>query len=219
MSRKSTRRKGLLSNADKDLRNLPEGPRPAKFRPDEPDLPRDAAVRRYRVRRAGSASRRAGRSRSSSSGCSERLFGRPTVAHAAGRTDAGVHATGLGVSFAAPPWTATSLHRALNALLPPDCWVESVHAMQPGFHARKSAISSPLSLRHRPRSRCGFALPPAVRVGPRSSAGPRGTAALRRRAPRGARFRRPSRRAAPRVATTAAVWPCPPGSREPTDAA
>src|SRR6185312_16750773 len=46
-----------------------------------------------------------------------RLFGRPTVAHAAGRTDAGVHATGLGVSFAAPEtWTTGSLHRALNAL-------------------------------------------------------------------------------------------------------
>jgi tRNA pseudouridine38-40 synthase len=71
-----------------------------------------------------------------------RLFGRPTVAHAAGRTDAGVHATGLGVSFAAPEsWTTGSIHRALNALLPPDCWVESVHAMRPGFHARKSALS------------------------------------------------------------------------------
>jgi tRNA pseudouridine38-40 synthase len=71
-----------------------------------------------------------------------RLFGRPTVAHAAGRTDAGVHATGLGVSFAGPDnWTAASLHRALNALLPPDCWIESVHAMRADFHARKSALS------------------------------------------------------------------------------
>src|SRR4051794_31877622 len=71
-----------------------------------------------------------------------RLFGRPTVAHAAGRTDAGVHATGLGVSFAAPDsWAAPSLHRALNALLPPDCWIESVHGMRPDFHARKSALS------------------------------------------------------------------------------
>jgi tRNA pseudouridine38-40 synthase len=72
----------------------------------------------------------------------ERLFGRRTVAHAAGRTDAGVHALGLGVSFPSPPtWTATDLHRALNALLPRDCWVERVQAMQPGFHARKSASS------------------------------------------------------------------------------
>ncbi len=70
----------------------------------------------------------------------ERLFARRTVAHAAGRTDAGVHATGLAVSFAAPSgWNAATLRRALNALLPKDCWVESVHQMQPGFHARKSA--------------------------------------------------------------------------------
>jgi tRNA pseudouridine38-40 synthase len=72
----------------------------------------------------------------------ERLFARRTVAHAAGRTDAGVHAIGQGVSFGAPPqWTPSALHRALNALLPPDCWVSAVHPMQPGFHARKSASS------------------------------------------------------------------------------
>jgi tRNA pseudouridine38-40 synthase len=72
----------------------------------------------------------------------ERLFGHRSVAHAAGRTDAGVHAVGLGVSFPGPDnWTAPDLHRALNALLPRDCWVESVHPMQPGFHARKSAGS------------------------------------------------------------------------------
>jgi len=51
-----------------------------------------------------------------------------------------VHATGLGVSFSAPvTWTPPGLRRALNALLPRDCWVEQVHAMQPGFHARRSA--------------------------------------------------------------------------------
>jgi tRNA pseudouridine38-40 synthase len=72
----------------------------------------------------------------------ERLFARRAVAHAAGRTDAGVHALGLAVSFTAPAsWTPAALRRALNALLPRDCWVESVHPMQPGFHARKSAIS------------------------------------------------------------------------------
>jgi tRNA pseudouridine38-40 synthase len=72
----------------------------------------------------------------------ERIFGSRTAAYAAGRTDAGVHAVGQGVSFAAPSsWTSQSLHRALNALLPSDCWVESVHPMPPGFHARKSAVS------------------------------------------------------------------------------
>ena len=72
----------------------------------------------------------------------ERIFGRRTVAHAAGRTDAGVHAIGQGVSFSAPPtWTDAALRRALNALLPRDCWVQSVQLMQPGFHARKSALT------------------------------------------------------------------------------
>jgi tRNA pseudouridine38-40 synthase len=72
----------------------------------------------------------------------ERLFAQPASATAAGRTDAGVHALGLGVSFPAPDgWTAPSLHRALNALLPRDCWIARVDAMQPGFHARKSATS------------------------------------------------------------------------------
>ena len=72
----------------------------------------------------------------------ERLFGHRTVAHAAGRTDAGVHATGQGVSFSAPAkWDAPTLRRAVNALLPRDCWVHSVHPMQPGFHARKSALT------------------------------------------------------------------------------
>src|SRR5919204_6276707 len=60
----------------------------------------------------------------------ERLFGRATVAHAAGRTDAGVHALALGVSFSAPPsWSAASLRRAMNALLPRDCWVEGLFPM------------------------------------------------------------------------------------------
>lgn len=72
----------------------------------------------------------------------ERLFARRTVAHAAGRTDAGVHSIGQGVSFSAPAnWTDVALHRALNALLPADCWVAAMHPMQPGFHARKSALS------------------------------------------------------------------------------
>jgi tRNA pseudouridine38-40 synthase len=71
-----------------------------------------------------------------------RLFDRPVVAHAAGRTDAGVHAIGLPVSFTAPEnWNAPALRRALNALLPKECWVEAVQRMQPGFHARKSAVS------------------------------------------------------------------------------
>jgi tRNA pseudouridine38-40 synthase len=72
----------------------------------------------------------------------ERLFAHPAPAVAAGRTDAGVHAVGLGVSFSAPDtWTAPTMHRALNALVPRDCWVARVDEMRPGFHARKSATA------------------------------------------------------------------------------
>ena len=73
-------------------------------------------------------------------GVLERLAGERVVAHAAGRTDAGVHALGMGVSCTVPErWTAADLERALNALLPRDCWVADVAPMRDGFHARKRA--------------------------------------------------------------------------------
>ena len=69
-----------------------------------------------------------------------RLTGEQSTAHAAGRTDAGVHSLGLGVSFSAPDrWEPPDLWRALNGLLPRDTWVRSVQRMQDGFHARKCA--------------------------------------------------------------------------------
>ena len=74
----------------------------------------------------------------------ERLMGRRTPATGAGRTDSGVHALGQGVGFlTAERWAADGdgLRRALNALLPRDVWVERVHAMRPGFHARNSAVA------------------------------------------------------------------------------
>ncbi|HUL48996.1 MAG TPA: tRNA pseudouridine(38-40) synthase TruA, partial [Gemmatimonadales bacterium] len=77
-------------------------------------------------------------------GVLERLFGRRTTATGAGRTDTGVHALGQGVGFqAAERWSEDTqgLRRALNALLPRDIWVERVHAMRPGFHARNSAVA------------------------------------------------------------------------------
>jgi tRNA pseudouridine38-40 synthase len=71
----------------------------------------------------------------------ERLAGRRVVAHGAGRTDAGVHALGMGVSFSlAPKWESEAVRRALNALLPRDCWVQRVRMAPTGFHARKSAL-------------------------------------------------------------------------------
>ena len=69
-----------------------------------------------------------------------RLADRHVTAHGAGRTDAGVHALGLAVSFAMPEsWTPDTLRRALNALLPRDIWVAALSEMRAGFHARKHA--------------------------------------------------------------------------------
>ncbi len=69
-----------------------------------------------------------------------RLCGRRVVVHGAGRTDAGVHAIGMSASCTVPErWTPPDLCRALNALLPADCWVVSATDAVPGFHARRSA--------------------------------------------------------------------------------
>ena len=58
----------------------------------------------------------------------------------AGRTDAGVHATGqtahCDLPVAIPP---EALARALNGALPPEIRVRSAHPAPTGFHARKSA--------------------------------------------------------------------------------
>jgi tRNA pseudouridine38-40 synthase len=73
-----------------------------------------------------------------------RLMGRRTTAAGAGRTDTGVHALGQGVGFlASERWAedGLGLRRALNALLPRDVWVERLHSMRAGFHARRSALA------------------------------------------------------------------------------
>jgi tRNA pseudouridine38-40 synthase len=72
----------------------------------------------------------------------EQLTGAAIRVHGAGRTDAGVHAIGMAVSCVLPDrWTAPELHRAMNALLPDDCWVASIHEARVGFHARTRAAS------------------------------------------------------------------------------
>jgi len=69
-----------------------------------------------------------------------RLLDHPVRVHAAGRTDAGVHALGMAVSAIVPArWTPDALRRALNALLPADCWVAELREARSGFHARYSA--------------------------------------------------------------------------------
>jgi tRNA pseudouridine38-40 synthase len=60
----------------------------------------------------------------------------------AGRTDAGVHATGQVASFALDRDIGPGeLARALNGLLPEDVRVLSAGHAEPGFHARRSARS------------------------------------------------------------------------------
>jgi tRNA pseudouridine38-40 synthase len=69
-----------------------------------------------------------------------RLFSDFTRVSAAGRTDAGVHATGQVVHFRAlPRRPAETVRLALNANLPPDVRVQAVTIADATFHARFSA--------------------------------------------------------------------------------
>lgn len=59
-----------------------------------------------------------------------------------GRTDSGVHATGQVAAVTLPSrWDVPELHRALNALLPSDIWVEAVEQVPGHFHPRFHAVA------------------------------------------------------------------------------
>jgi tRNA pseudouridine38-40 synthase len=61
---------------------------------------------------------------------------------AAGRTDAGVHATGQVVGTEVPAkWQPDALAKALNAVLPRDIWVAGAEEAREGFHARYDAVA------------------------------------------------------------------------------
>jgi tRNA pseudouridine38-40 synthase len=61
---------------------------------------------------------------------------------AAGRTDRGVHATGQVASALIPDrFEPEELHRALNALAPPDLWIETAERVSESFHPRYDAKS------------------------------------------------------------------------------
>ena len=69
-----------------------------------------------------------------------RFEGAGVVVHGAGRTDAGVHALGQVASVTVNfDHDVTTLHRALNAQLPPDVRVLSIDEVASDFHARFSA--------------------------------------------------------------------------------
>ncbi len=72
----------------------------------------------------------------------ERVAGVATPVAGAGRTDAGVHATGQVVSFASDArLDPAAWQRALNANLPADVAVRAVREVAADFHARKSALA------------------------------------------------------------------------------
>ncbi len=69
-----------------------------------------------------------------------RLLGKRIPVIGAGRTDAGVHATGQAAAAMVPErWQPRDLVRAMNALLPSDIWVASACRMVPGFNPRRDA--------------------------------------------------------------------------------
>jgi tRNA pseudouridine38-40 synthase len=65
-----------------------------------------------------------------------------TTIVAAGRTDAGVHATGQVVNFRTEsPLTTDEIQRAFNALLPRSIRVNSAEEVSPNFHSRWDALA------------------------------------------------------------------------------
>lgn len=73
--------------------------------------------------------------------CVSRITNAPVRVHAAGRTDAGVHALGQVVHFdTASTIALASLVRGLNGLLPDDIVVRQAEEVSPDFHARHSAL-------------------------------------------------------------------------------
>jgi len=71
-----------------------------------------------------------------------RVTGATTRIEGAGRTDAGVHATGQVISFGTESaLAARDLGRAINAVLPDDVGVRGARDARPGFHARYSAVA------------------------------------------------------------------------------
>lgn len=74
----------------------------------------------------------------------ERICGVVATVHGAGRTDAGVHASGQVIHFDAgtrPRLTPPVWMRALNAVLPSSVAVRWAQAVPDSFHARYSAVS------------------------------------------------------------------------------
>ncbi|OQA19476.1 MAG: tRNA pseudouridine synthase A [bacterium ADurb.Bin363] len=71
-----------------------------------------------------------------------RIFQQHVKIYGAGRTDAGVHASGQVVTFKHTSLkTPEQIHRSLNGLLPDDIVIQSAREMDENFHARFSVKS------------------------------------------------------------------------------
>lgn len=72
-----------------------------------------------------------------------RICGQHVTVIGAGRTDAGVHASGQVIAFDLPTWAhgEAALLRALNANLPPDVGISALAQAAPRFHPRFDAQS------------------------------------------------------------------------------
>ena len=83
----------------------------------------------------------------------------PVDLHVAGRTDAGVHASGQVATFrSAPTSTCAGWSKSLAGVLPHDIAVRDAAFAPPGFDARASAIGAQLRVpraRRDPARRCG----------------------------------------------------------------
>lgn len=91
----------------------------------------------------------------------EHLCGHPVTVTGAGRTDRGVHATGQVAAALIPArFEETELQRALNAMAPPDLWIESAEPAPEAFHPRYDAVSRTYAYRIGvcPRARSPFNL-------------------------------------------------------------
>ncbi len=70
-----------------------------------------------------------------------RISGEMSVVHGAGRTDAGVHASGQVIHFRTNAYLAVQVwFRALNAVLPPSVAIKWAQEVPDRFHARFSAV-------------------------------------------------------------------------------
>ncbi|MBI4521143.1 MAG: tRNA pseudouridine(38-40) synthase TruA, partial [Gemmatimonadetes bacterium] len=72
----------------------------------------------------------------------ERLTGMRLPVLGSGRTDRGVHAAGQVAAVTVPGrWSAATLRRALNAVLPGDVWVAEAAEVDEAFHPRYGAVA------------------------------------------------------------------------------